>query len=114
MPISFDNPGAFDPLTVPLVASFPDANGILRTATVRAVVVTGAGQSPSAGSLGHSETADRFSVVVSRREWPFPFSPKVNGSFTSETFGKLIVKHVQASEVDFSCRCTKDERRRAP
>ena len=110
----FDIAGAFDALTEPVAvyAAAADGDEVLRRGTVPAVVIVGTGHSESAGAAHYAETADRFTVSVSKKAWnrAFAFSPRFGMAFETAAFGRLTVKAVQVSDYEFICRCTANTR----
>lgn len=101
-----------EPVSVKMTKA--DGDGVVRSGTVRATVIIGAGNSSGAGAQGHPETADRVSVVIRRDEWnaAFPFPPRFGATFTVASIGEVKVKSVQAGEREFTCRCTFNQRAR--
>ena len=93
-------------------ASQEDSDGVRRDGTVHGTVVIGSGLNASAGATVHSETADRVSVVIRRREWisAFPFPPRFGMRFDLERMGTVVVKAVQEDEHGFTCRCSRNMR----
>lgn len=92
-----------------------DAQRIERIGSVRATVIIGSGMSGGAGAQMHTETADRYSVVIRCREWwsAFNFEPRLGMQFDIGTPvhpTRLIVKGVTQGEADFTCRCTRNMR----
>ncbi len=101
-----------EPVSVKMTKA--DGDGVPRVGTVRATVVVGSDLSEGAGAQGHAETADRVSVVIRREEWnaAFPFPPRFGATFTVASLGEVKVKAVQASEHEFTCRCSQNMRAR--